>query len=221
MRDNLIQEETIKENIDLEFIKKLKFDEKGLIPTIVQDINTKEVLMLAYMNETSIEKTIKEKKACYFSRSRQQLWTKGETSGNIQRVVGLSYDCDNDTILLEVEQKGVACHTGNYSCFFNEVFKDSIINEQKLINKLYDLIKNRKLNPKEGSYTNYLFDKGLDKILKKVGEESAEVIIAAKNQDKDEIVYEISDLVYHTLVLMVESNVEIEDIINELKNREN
>ena len=139
MRDNLIQEETIKENIDLEFIKKLKFDEKGLIPTIVQDINTKEVLMLAYMNETSIEKTIKEKKACYFSRSRQQLWTKGETSGNIQRVVGLSYDCDNDTILLEVEQKGVACHTGNYSCFFNEVFKDSIINEQKLINKLYDL----------------------------------------------------------------------------------
>ena len=177
--------------------------------------------MLAYMNETSIEKTIKEKKACYFSRSRQQLWTKGETSGNIQRVVGLSYDCDNDTILLEVEQKGVACHTGNYSCFFNEVFKDSIINEQKLINKLYDLIKNRKLNPKEGSYTNYLFDKGLDKILKKVGEESAEVIIAAKNQDKDEIVYEISDLVYHTLVLMVESNVEIEDIINELKNREN
>ena len=193
----------------------------GLVPAIIQDAITKNVLMLGFMNKEAYDKTIETKKVTFWSRSRNCLWTKGETSGNIQRVVGLSYDCDNDTILLEVEQKGVACHTGNYSCFFNEVFKDSIINEQKLINKLYDLIKNRKLNPKEGSYTNYLFDKGLDKILKKVGEESAEVIIAAKNQDKDEIVYEISDLVYHTLVLMVESNVEIEDIINELKNREN
>ena len=163
---------------------------------------------------------ISTKKACYFSRSRQKLWTKGETSGNIQEVKGFYYDCDKDTILLNVKQKGVACHSGNYSCFFNEVLQNNEMTQRELIERLYDLIEDRKNNPKPGSYTNYLFEKGLDKILKKVGEESAEVIIAAKNQAKDEIVYEISDLVYHTLVLMVNSNVKVEDIINELKIRE-
>ena len=210
MRDYLFEDK----EIDLQFIETLKFDEKGLIPAVIQDVDTKEVLMVAYMNKESIKETLNTKKACYFSRSRQKLWTKGETSGNIQEVKGFYYDCDKDTILLNVKQKGVACHSGNYSCFFNEVL------QRELIERLYDLIEDRKNNPKPGSYTNYLFEKGLDKILKKVGEESAEVIIAAKNQAKDEIVYEISDLVYHTLVLMVNSNVKVEDIINELKIRE-
>ena len=177
--------------------------------------------MLAYMNKESIKKTLNERKATYFSRSRNELWTKGETSGNTQDVKGFYYDCDKDTILLKVKQKGVAWHTGNYSCFFNEILQNNEVTQRELINRLYDLIKDRKTNPKSGSYTNYLFDKGLDKILKKIGEESAEVIIAAKNESKDEIVYEISDLVYHTLVLMVNAEVEVEDIINELKGREN
>ena len=219
MRDNLLLEENKKE-IDLDFIEHLKYDEKGLIPAVVQDINTKEVLMLAYMNKESMKKTLAEKKACYFSRSRKELWTKGETSGNTQDVKGFYYDCDKDTILLLVKQKGVACHTGNYSCFFNEILKNDEVNEKELINRLYELIEDRKNNPKEGSYTNYLFDKGIDKILKKVGEESAEVIIGAKNEAKDEIIYEISDLVYHVLVLMVNSNVKIDDILEELKGRE-
>ena len=219
MRDNLLEED--KREIDLEFIETLKFDEKGLIPAVVQDVETKEVLMLAYMNKESIKKTLNERKATYFSRSRNELWTKGETSGNTQDVKGFYYDCDKDTILLKVKQKGEACHTGHYSCFFNEILQNNEVTQRELINRLYDLIKDRKTNPKSGSYTNYLFDKGLDKILKKVGEESAEVIIAAKNESKDEIVYEISDLVYHTLVLMVNAEVEVEDIINELKGREN
>lgn len=220
MRENLI-EENLKQEIDLEFVDTLKFDDKGLIPAVVQDIDTKEVLMLAYMNKESMKKTLTDKKATYFSRDRQKLWTKGETSGNTQDVVGFYYDCDKDTILLLVKQKGVACHTGNYSCFFNKVFTNEELLKSEVIYKLYDLIKDRKNNPKEGSYTNYLFDKGLDKILKKVGEESAEVIIGAKNENKDEIVYEISDLIYHLLVLMVNSNVTIEDIKNELKYRQN
>lgn len=219
MRYNLIENNTNKE-IDLDFIDALKFDEKGLIPTVVQDVDTKEVLMLAYMNKDSMKKTLIEKKATYFSRSRQELWTKGEVSGNTQKVVGFYYDCDKDTVLLLVKQKGAACHTGNYSCFFNEIFKDEEVLKSELIHKLYELIKDRKNNPKEGSYTNYLFDKGLDKILKKVGEESAEVIIGAKNENKDEIIYEISDLVYHILVLMVSCNVTVEDIKDELKGRE-
>lgn len=218
MRDNLFGENPKKE-IDLKFIDDLKFDENGLIPTIVQDVNTKEVLMLAYMNKESMKKTLTDKKACYFSRSREELWVKGETSGNTQDVVGFYYDCDKDSILLLVKQKGVACHTGNYSCFFNEILNYEVGNGE-LIHRLYELIQDRQKNPKKGSYTNYLFDKGLDKILKKVGEESAEVIIGAKNENKDEIVYEISDLVYHILVLMVNSNVTIEDIKDELRGRE-
>jgi phosphoribosyl-ATP pyrophosphohydrolase/phosphoribosyl-AMP cyclohydrolase len=174
--------------------------------------------MMAYMNREAVKKTLEEKNACYYSRSRQKLWKKGETSGNIQSVKGFYLDCDNDTVLLLVEQKGVACHTGSYSCFFNEVVKAEYENT-KVLNELYALIENRKNNPVEGSYTNYLFTKGLDKILKKVGEETSEVIIGAKNKSKDELVYEISDLVYHLMVLMVNEDVKIEDIKKELLKR--
>lgn len=198
-------------------IEDIKFDDNGLVPAIVQDINTNKVLMLAYMNEESIRKTVEEKIACYYSRSRKELWKKGETSGNIQNLKGFYYDCDKDSILLLVEQVGVACHTGNYSCFFNEVI--GYDNQVNVLTDLYELIENRKNTPVEGSYTNYLFEKGLDKILKKVGEETSEVIIGAKNKDKEEMVYEISDLVYHLLVLMVNEGVNIDDIKKELKNR--
>lgn len=199
-------------------IDKIKFDEKGLVPAIAQDVKTKAVLMLAYMNRESIERTLEEGVAVYYSRSRGELWKKGESSGNIQKLKGISYDCDGDTILLTVDQVGVACHTGEYSCFFNKVIE---FEEEKgdILEALYSLMKERKKNPVEGSYTNYLFKEGLDKILKKVGEESAEVIIASKNKDKREMIYEISDLVYHTLVLMVESGLEIEDIKGELEKR--
>lgn len=199
-------------------ISKIKFDEKGLVPVIAQDVNTKKVLMLAYMNKDSIERTLDERVAVYYSRSRGELWKKGESSGNIQKLRAMSYDCDGDTILLIVEQIGVACHTGEYSCFFNEVVKVEG-DKGDTLGGLYNLLKERKTNPVEGSYSNYLFEKGIDKILKKVGEESAEVIIASKNKDKEEMIYEISDLVYHTLVLMVEEGVEIEDIKRELEKR--
>ncbi|MBY2479054.1 bifunctional phosphoribosyl-AMP cyclohydrolase/phosphoribosyl-ATP diphosphatase HisIE [Clostridioides difficile] len=206
-----------------EFIKSVKFDDKGLIPVVVQDVVSKDVLMLAYMNKDAIKRTLKDKVACYFSRSRQELWIKGETSGNTQKVVKMSYDCDVDTILLLVEQTGVACHTGNYSCFYRDLFDDTnkmeFEVEKSILKELYDLINERKNNPVEGSYTNYLFEKGIDKILKKVGEESSEVIIASKNTDKNELIYEISDLVYHTLVLMIEKDVKIDEIKKELLNR--
>ena len=201
----------------IKLIEGIKFDDNGLVPAIVQDINTNKVLMLAYMNEESIRKTLEEKIACYYSRSRKELWKKGETSGNIQNLKGFYYDCDKDSILLLVEQVGVACHTGNYSCFFNEVIGYN--NQVNVLTDLYELIENRKNTPVEGSYTNYLFEKGLDKILKKVGEETSEVIIGAKNKDKEEMVYEISDLVYHLLVLMVNEGVSVNDIKEELKNR--
>lgn len=199
-------------------IEEIKFDDMGLVPAIVQDVNTNKVLMLAYMNKESIKKTLEERLAYYYSRSRKKLWKKGETSGNIQKIKGFYYDCDKDTILILVEQVGVACHTGNYSCFFNEVIKEE--NEKEdMLQLLYSTIQDRKNNPKEGSYTNYLFEKGLDKILKKVGEEASEVIIGAKNKDKNELTYEISDLVYHLLVLMINEEVTIKDVKNELKNR--
>lgn len=199
-------------------IEEIKFDDRGLVPAVVQDVDTQKVLMLAYMNKESIRKTLEEKQACYYSRSRQMLWKKGETSGNIQKLKGFYYDCDKDSILLVVEQTGVACHTGEFSCFFNEVMKAE--NERAdVLRELYDLLLRRKENPKEGSYTNYLFEKGLDKILKKVGEETSEVIIGAKNKNKEELVYEISDLVYHLLVLMINENVSIEDIKQELRGR--
>lgn len=204
--------------IEIDFIKDIKFDENSLVPVVTQDINTGKVLMLAYMNREAIIKTLEEKEVCYFSRTRQKLWKKGDESGNTQALKGFYYDCDGDTILLLVEQKGVACHTGAYSCFYNEVLKAEAL-PNNIFASLYELIEDRKSNPKEGSYTNYLFDKGLDKILKKVGEETSEVIISAKNSSKEELVYEISDLVYHLLVLMVNEGVELRHIKNELVER--
>lgn len=201
-----------------ELLNTIKFNEKGLVVAVAQDYLTNDVLMVAYMNKESIEITLNEKRACYFSRSRQSLWRKGETSGHIQNLKGLYYDCDADSILMKVEQIGCACHTGAYSCFFNKVYEENIT-DQAILNKVYNQIINRKENPVEGSYTNYLFDKGLDKILKKVGEETSEVIIGAKNKNKDELVYELSDLIYHSLVLMVSEGVTIDDIKEELTKR--
>ncbi len=199
-------------------LEEIKFDNNGLVPAVVQDIKSKKVLMLAYMNKESIQKTFEEGIVHYYSRSRKKLWKKGETSGNIQILKGFYYDCDKDSILVEVEQIGVACHTGNYSCFFNEVLRAES-EKVDIIKELYSILKNRQQNPKEGSYTNYLFKEGLDKILKKVGEEASEVIIGAKNKNKEELVYEISDLIYHLLVLMVNEKISIEDIKGELISR--
>jgi len=199
-------------------IDQLKFDEKGLIPAIVQDFFTKEVLMMAYMNEESLAITLEESYTCFFSRSRNELWRKGETSGNRQKVVEITGDCDNDTLLVKVIKNGPACHTGSESCFFNSIYEDESQAEFDL-ETLYSIVLDRKENPKENSYTNYLFDKGVEKILKKVGEESAEVIIAAMKGSHDETVYEISDLCYHLLVLMVEQNILTSEIITELSSR--
>ncbi len=194
----------------------IKYDQNGLVPAIVQDIGTKEVLMMAYMNREAVELTLQTKIAHYYSRSRKNLWKKGETSGNFQEVKGFYYDCDGDTILLKVNQKGVACHTGNYSCFFNEVLKEG--KENHILERLYGIIVGRKELPKEGSYTNYLFKEGLDKILKKIGEESSEVIIGAKN-NRDELIYETSDLIYHLMVLLVNEGITLGEVFNELKSR--
>ena len=184
----------------------LKFDEKGLIPAIVQDHYTKEVLTLAYMNAETLALTIAEGRTVFWSRSRQEIWRKGETSGNVQRVVSITADCDADALVVEVVKSGPACHTGAESCFFNEVYVSPEL-KQFSWQGLYELIKGRKTDPKEGSYTTYLFEKGKEKILKKVGEECTEVIIAGEKEDKEETVYEISDLAYHVLVLMVSASV--------------
>ena len=196
----------------------LKFDEKGLIPAIVQDHYTKEVLTLAYMNKESLAITIDEGMTCFWSRSRQELWRKGETSGNRQHVVSITADCDGDALVVEVVKDGPACHTGAESCFFNGVY---LSEELKAFSYegLYELIKGRKTAPKEGSYTTYLFEKGMDKILKKVGEECTEVIIGAAKADKAETVYEIADLTYHVMVLMVQMGITVEDITRELEKR--
>ena len=199
-------------------IEQIKFDEKGLVPAIIQDYYTKEVLTLAYMNRESLEITLRDKKTCFYSRSRQKLWLKGETSGNYQNVVSVKYDCDSDSLLVEVKKEGPACHTGSESCFFNSLFEAENYSNFSP-EKLYNLIKDRKVNPEEKSYTSYLFEKGLDKILKKVGEECTEVIIRAKNNDNDELKYEIADLYYHTLVLMIEQGLTIQDVKNELAKR--
>ncbi|QUH31536.1 bifunctional phosphoribosyl-AMP cyclohydrolase/phosphoribosyl-ATP diphosphatase HisIE [Vallitalea guaymasensis] len=210
---------------------KLKLNSDGLLPVVTQDYSSNEVLMVAYMNKEAFNKTIETKKVHYFSRSRQSLWLKGETSGHYQHLVSMALDCDNDTLLVKVKQEGAACHTGNYSCFYKnididnkEVLESSELQQKKqnvfeIFEEVYNVIADRKENPKEGSYTNYLFDKGIDKILKKVGEESAEVIIGAKNEGNDEIIYEISDLIYHLSVLMVEKNTTWEDICKELNKR--
>ncbi|MEL7606194.1 Histidine biosynthesis bifunctional protein HisIE [bioreactor metagenome] len=199
-------------------LNEVKFDDKGIVVAVAQDYITNEVLMVAYMNKESLEITLNEKRACYYSRSRQSLWRKGETSGHWQNLKGLYYDCDADAILMKVEQIGNACHTGAYSCFFNKVFEDNVT-DQAILNRLYNQIIDRRDNPKEGSYTNYLFDKGLDKILKKVGEETSEVIIGAKNKNKDELVYEMCDLIYHSMVLMVSEGVTMDDLKAELTKR--
>lgn len=214
-------------NVDVSMVK---FDEKGLVPAVVQEENG-QVLMLAYMNEESLKKTLETGYAHYFSRSRQSLWKKGETSGNVQKVKEISYDCDGDTLLLRVHQTGVACHTGTYSCFSGRklmgteekgiavVPQEHQVALAKVLNDLYDVIQDRRLNPVEGSYTNYLFEKGQDKILKKVGEEAVETVIASKNQAKDEIVYEMGDLWYHCLVLLAYHNITPEELFNELMKR--
>ena len=194
----------------------LKFNE-GLLPAIVQDEATGQVLMLAYMNKEAYEKTIETKTTWFYSRSRKKLWNKGETSGNFQKVVSLSYDCDGDAILVKVKPKGPACHTGRTSCFFNSVIDGG--QSWDAVDELYETIVDRRDNPEEGSYTNYLFDKGIDKMLKKVGEEASEVIIASKNPSHEELIYEIEDLVYHVLVLMVQRNLSVDDIRQELKGR--
>ena len=196
----------------------LKFDEKGLIPAIVQDHYTKEVLTRAYMNKESLAITIDERRTCFWSRSRQELWRKGDTSGNVQHVVSITADCDGDALVVEVVKDGPACHTGSESCFFNEIYLSDEL-KQFSYEGLYHLIEGRKTNPKEGSYTTYLFDKGLDKILKKVGEECTEVIIGGRKEDKEETVYEIADLCYHVMVLMVQMGITVEDITRELEKR--
>ncbi|MBQ7689418.1 MAG: bifunctional phosphoribosyl-AMP cyclohydrolase/phosphoribosyl-ATP diphosphatase HisIE [Clostridia bacterium] len=199
-------------------IDALKFDINGLIPAIVQDADTKEVLTLAYMNRESLTITIEKGLTCFYSRSRQCLWLKGETSGNFQRVVSITADCDFDALTVLVKPDGPACHLGTKSCFTNEVYESDSFHDFSY-EKLMTLILGRKTEKKEGSYTSYLFEKGLDKILKKVGEECTEVIIAAKAEDKKETVYEIADLAYHVMVLMAEAGISLDDIRAELASR--
>ncbi len=199
-------------------INELKFDSNGLIPAIVVDETTKKVLTLAYMNEESLKITLEKRLTCFYSRSRNELWLKGETSKNYQHVVSITADCDKDALLVVVDKDGPACHTGSDSCFYNPLF----INEEKRefsIYGLYELLMGRKTDKPEGSYTTYLFEKGIDKILKKVGEECTEVIIAGKAGDKKETIYEIADLAYHVMVLMCEMGISVEDIHKELASR--
>ena len=199
-----------------------KKNSDGMVPVIVQDYRTQEVLMMAYMNEEAYEQTLKLGKMTYYSRSRQELWLKGLTSGHYQYVKELVADCDMDTILAKVSQVGAACHTGSRSCFFNEITKkdyEESNNPLQVFEEVFDVIKDRKVHPKEGSYTNYLFDKGIDKILKKLGEEATEIVIAAKNPNPNEVKYEISDFLYHMMVLMAEKDVTWEEITTELANR--
>lgn len=199
-------------------INKLKFDRDGLIPAVVVDAYSKKVLTLAYMSRESLEISMQKELACFYSRSRKELWLKGETSGNYQHIVSIIADCDMDALTVVVEKDGPACHTGTDSCFTNTLFESGERREFS-VDLLYGLLKDRKQRLPEGSYTTYLFQKGLDKILKKIGEESAEVIIAGKDKDKKETVYEIADLAYHVMVLMVEMGISVEDIRRELASR--
>ncbi|HHZ16021.1 MAG TPA: bifunctional phosphoribosyl-AMP cyclohydrolase/phosphoribosyl-ATP diphosphatase HisIE [Peptococcaceae bacterium] len=199
----------------------LQYDERGLIPAIVQDVKSGTVLMLAYMNQESLEKTLAEGRTWFYSRSRQQLWAKGETSGCVQKVRGIYYDCDADTLLVQVEQTGVACHEGSFSCFSHPIMeKDGAVDlDWAVLAWLEDLIREREKERPEGSYTTYLFEKGIDKILKKVGEESTEVVIAAKGGKKEEIIYETADLFYHLLVMLRERKIELKEVWKELAAR--
>ncbi len=222
-----LKEEYAQEGMEVNrFVSSIPFEEfrlnsDGLIPVVVQDYKTDEVLMVAYMNQESYEKTIKTGIMTYYSRSRKELWVKGLTSGHFQYVMSLDIDCDNDTLLAKVKQIGAACHTGNRSCFYRSLVKKDIpqTNPLKVLNDVMNVILDRKEHPKEGSYTNYLFDKGIDKILKKCGEEATEIVIAAKNPDPEEIKYEISDFLYHIMVLMAVKDVSWDDIMKELANR--
>lgn len=218
-----LKEENIPVNVyesSLSF-SEFKTNDQGLIPVVTQDYKTNEVLMVAYMNKEAYEHTITTGKMTYWSRSRNELWCKGDTSGHYQYVKALLSDCDNDTILAKVRQVGVACHTGNRSCFYTELMKKEYdaVNPLTVFNDIYDVIMDRKKNPKEGSYTNYLFDKGIDKILKKCGEEATEIVIAAKNPDAEELKYEIADFLYHVMVLMAECNLDWNDVVKELAHR--
>ncbi|MBR0266521.1 MAG: bifunctional phosphoribosyl-AMP cyclohydrolase/phosphoribosyl-ATP diphosphatase HisIE [Clostridia bacterium] len=199
-------------------IDELKFDDKGLIPAIVVDAENGKVLTLAYMNKESLQISMEKGLTCFWSRSRQELWLKGETSGNYQHIVSITADCDRDALIVKVEKDGPACHRGTESCF-NDVVWESDERHEFSLDGLMTLIRGRKTEKKEGSYTTYLFEKGLDKILKKVGEESTEVIIAAKDQDRKETIYEIADLTYHVMVLMIEAGISLEDIHRELASR--
>ena len=199
-------------------IEELKFDEKGLIPAVVVDSISKKVLTVAYMNRDSLKITMEKGLTCFYSRSRDELWLKGETSGNYQHVVSITADCDNDALVVVVEKDGPACHTGSDSCFTKPLYQSEELHEFSL-EGLYDLLVGRKIEKPEGSYTTYLFEKGIDKILKKVGEECTEVIIGGKAGDKAETVYEIADLAYHVMVLMVEMGISVEDIHRELASR--
>ena len=199
-------------------IEELKFDENGLIPAIVVDAYTKDVLTLAYMNRESLAITLEKGCTCFWSRSRQTLWLKGETSGNYQHVVSITADCDKDALVVKVEKDGPACHTGAESCFFQPVYISEERSEFSL-RALYALLEGRKAEMPQGSYTTYLFEKGLDKILKKIGEESTEVIIAAHAQDKKETVYEIADLAYHVMVMMLQNGITVDDVQKELASR--
>lgn len=198
--------------------EKLKFDEKGLIPAVVVDNNSKKVLTVAYMNKESLKISMEKGLTCFYSRSRNELWLKGETSGNYQHIVSITADCDNDALLVVVEKDGPACHMGTDSCFNNSVYKSDELNEFSM-DGLYRLLQDRKEQMPEGSYTTYLFQKGIDKILKKIGEESTEVIIAGKANDKNETVYEIADLAYHIMVMMVEMGISLDDVRKELASR--
>ncbi|MBO4980630.1 MAG: bifunctional phosphoribosyl-AMP cyclohydrolase/phosphoribosyl-ATP diphosphatase HisIE, partial [Lachnospiraceae bacterium] len=218
-KENNIPVETLKPAFQWEAFKK---NSDGMVPVVVQDYRTLEVLMVAYMNEEAYESTLRTGKMTYYSRSRQNLWLKGATSGHYQYVKSLTADCDMDTILAKVSQVGAACHTGARSCFFNEITKkdyEESSNPLQVFEEVFDVIKDRKIHPKEGSYTNYLFDKGIDKILKKLGEEATEIVIAAKNPNANEVKYEISDFLYHMMVLMAEKDVTWEEITTELANR--
>ncbi len=195
---------------------KIKYDEKGLVPAIAQDVYTGEVLMQAYMNEEALSKTIESGYAHYYSRSRKCLWKKGETSGHLQKVKKILYDCDCDCLLLEIEQTGAACHTGNRSCFYRTLKEFEFVPDYKVVFEDADTIRQRRISPVEGSYTNYLFDKGIEKICKKVGEEATETVIAAVAGKKDELVGELCDLLYHSLVLAEASGISIQDVFREV-----
>lgn len=211
----------------MEFINELKFNAHGLIPAVVQNIETKEVLMVAYMNADTLKQTVETGRATFWSRSRKEVWVKGDTSGNYMYVKEIRVDCDADCLVLLVNPAGPACHTGNRSCFFRKVENGALVKDDNaperndIFEREQAVVIDRKANPEEGSYTNYLFDKGEDKILKKVGEEAAEVVIAGKNRDKAEISYEVSDLIYHLTVMLVDNDMTWDDIYKEMERRRN